>query len=508
MNALTALKSPGILSSHSRAIGAFAGGSLRGAEPGTGGADVADGADFAGHLRKHRAEDASARASESDHEGTPASESEQVDAAVPTEEQGHATGEAAPEATTETGSTEGSEAGPVQEAAHTAASQDVRAELLRGPVTVHTLSALMLQGDSSPRLALVPKELRPGSPGRSTDKPGVGGAEGGQRNTAGAGQGLAVPEESNAAPQDGQSSAGTNENITARVETRGETAAGPRETERRSIGDQHAPKAEKAQEESAAASTTSVQPAATPGRAAAPAAAAAGQSAVAGAAAGAAKEAGGAGVTSGERLLERLVPGKVAKADTKGDHGEFARALQSQVQRGASAALSSKDGTVTLRLAPESLGQLKIKVRLEEGGVHASFEVNSPRTREVLERSLGALRESLSGKGLELESASISVAPAPVSLPERHPALPVLPNTPDTAGQGAPGSGQNGEGLAGDGGGGGSGQGQSGSGYGDGPSAASDEVGVGGRAQILLDSGRFGGLTVTHDGRLVIDAVA
>ncbi|MFN7022346.1 MAG: flagellar hook-length control protein FliK [Phycisphaerales bacterium] len=93
-------------------------------------------------------------------------------------------------------------------------------------------------------------------------------------------------------------------------------------------------------------------------------------------------------------------------------------AFAGQLARGFSAAMRSPSGAITIRLSPESLGQLKISIRLPEKGtaspVSAVFEAESPKARKLIENSLPQLREALTQRGLDvgrldaqLSSASI-----------------------------------------------------------------------------------------------------
>ncbi len=74
-----------------------------------------------------------------------------------------------------------------------------------------------------------------------------------------------------------------------------------------------------------------------------------------------------------------------------------------QVGRGLAAALKREGGVVTLRLRPESLGELKIRVELNHGRVRAVFRADNDSARQLLETSLDALKSSLEAKGLRVD---------------------------------------------------------------------------------------------------------
>jgi len=74
-----------------------------------------------------------------------------------------------------------------------------------------------------------------------------------------------------------------------------------------------------------------------------------------------------------------------------------------QIGRGLAAALKREGGTVTLRLKPETLGELKIKIELSQGRVSAVFRADNDSARQLLESSLDALKSSLEAKGLRVD---------------------------------------------------------------------------------------------------------
>jgi hypothetical protein len=85
-------------------------------------------------------------------------------------------------------------------------------------------------------------------------------------------------------------------------------------------------------------------------------------------------------------------------------------AFASQLQRGLAAALNQNGGTVNIRLQPEALGDLKIRMDLRHGQVSAEFRVDSADTKSILDQQLGALREALETRGLEVQNLAVHVA--------------------------------------------------------------------------------------------------
>lgn len=87
--------------------------------------------------------------------------------------------------------------------------------------------------------------------------------------------------------------------------------------------------------------------------------------------------------------------------------------LPNQVARGLAAAVRQRDGTLTLRLSPDSLGDIKIQVRVESGHVSAHIHAQTDQARQLLTESASTLRTALEAHGLVVER--VEVAPA-----ERH----------------------------------------------------------------------------------------
>lgn len=83
-------------------------------------------------------------------------------------------------------------------------------------------------------------------------------------------------------------------------------------------------------------------------------------------------------------------------------------AFAAQVSRGLAAAMSRGAGDVTLRLNPESLGFLRVKLEVRPEGVAARFEASTDAARRLLVQNSETLRAALEARGWE--SAEIRVA--------------------------------------------------------------------------------------------------
>lgn len=111
------------------------------------------------------------------------------------------------------------------------------------------------------------------------------------------------------------------------------------------------------------------------------------------------------GVTKGARDAGK--PG--ATATTSAGHGANVEAAAS---RGLMAAVQQKGGTVTVRLEPETLGSMRVRMELSGGVVRATFEVTTPEARDLLGSRLDALRSSLEAKGLGVERLQVQLTSA------------------------------------------------------------------------------------------------
>lgn len=96
-----------------------------------------------------------------------------------------------------------------------------------------------------------------------------------------------------------------------------------------------------------------------------------------------------------------------AKTEARDQAGLRKQSFQAQVGRGLAAALKQKGGVVTLRLKPESMGQLRIRLELSGGRVRASFQADQSSARELLSGSLDALRSTLEARGLTVERLQV-----------------------------------------------------------------------------------------------------
>lgn len=103
-------------------------------------------------------------------------------------------------------------------------------------------------------------------------------------------------------------------------------------------------------------------------------------------------------------------PASVAKPSASGAH--LARSaqpddFQAQLSRGLAAAFRQNGGTVNIRLQPDALGEVRIRLDLTPGQVAASFEAGSHEARRLLSSHLADLRSALEARGLEVAGLEV-----------------------------------------------------------------------------------------------------
>jgi len=109
------------------------------------------------------------------------------------------------------------------------------------------------------------------------------------------------------------------------------------------------------------------------------------------------------------RLQEHLVPRSTRKA---GEANNLNQADQNRfLQRVARAfdAAKNRDGEIRLRLSPPELGSLRLEVRVQQGGMIARLEAETPAARTLLIDNLPALRERLAEQGVHIEQFDVDL---------------------------------------------------------------------------------------------------
>ncbi len=132
---------------------------------------------------------------------------------------------------------------------------------------------------------------------------------------------------------------------------------------------------------------------------------------------GAAKTNGSASGNADNRMVSAprqarltVAAGPKGAASEKPAPGE---APVAQAMRGLAALLRNKGGRMTMRLAPEALGELRVSMRLEKDRVWAKIEASSDSARDLLKDQGGSLRSALEARGLRVERLEIAASTIP-----------------------------------------------------------------------------------------------
>ena len=69
-----------------------------------------------------------------------------------------------------------------------------------------------------------------------------------------------------------------------------------------------------------------------------------------------------------------------------------------------------ESGTVTLRLSPQELGELRMEIKVEQENIKAHIVAQNPQAQEMIDRHLPRLREALAQQGLHLQQVEVTIA--------------------------------------------------------------------------------------------------
>ncbi|MCK4871289.1 MAG: flagellar hook-length control protein FliK [Phycisphaerales bacterium] len=85
------------------------------------------------------------------------------------------------------------------------------------------------------------------------------------------------------------------------------------------------------------------------------------------------------------------------------------------VSRGLFAAVSQRSGSLTMRLHPATLGQLKIELDIQGTSVRATFTSTTEQAQQLLSEHLSALRTALESRGLTVTQLHVQSATPPTT---------------------------------------------------------------------------------------------
>lgn len=97
-----------------------------------------------------------------------------------------------------------------------------------------------------------------------------------------------------------------------------------------------------------------------------------------------------------------------------------AESVARQVSHGMAAVLSRGGGTVTLRLSPQALGAVRVRVEVHDGQVRAMFDVATDSARRLLIEGVESLKGALESRGLTVDRLEVAHRPGMAMLdPDR-----------------------------------------------------------------------------------------
>lgn len=122
--------------------------------------------------------------------------------------------------------------------------------------------------------------------------------------------------------------------------------------------------------------------------------------------ASAAKVTAPAGV--GEIADQRANPAKVSKQVIR----QEPRTFEAQLQRGLAQVLRQKGGTLSMKLTPNELGEVKVSLTIAKGHVEGSIEASNESARGLLEQNIEKLKSSLEQRGITVDRLEVRLAGA------------------------------------------------------------------------------------------------
>lgn len=84
--------------------------------------------------------------------------------------------------------------------------------------------------------------------------------------------------------------------------------------------------------------------------------------------------------------------------------------MASQIQNMSSVSGRTESGEMRIRLNPENLGELHLRVQTDGAGVKLQIQASDEKAKKIIEESINELQDSLSAKNLNLSSVHVALA--------------------------------------------------------------------------------------------------
>lgn len=98
-----------------------------------------------------------------------------------------------------------------------------------------------------------------------------------------------------------------------------------------------------------------------------------------------------------ERALAQPRPGQAAQSKDP----------TAQVQRGLAQILRQRGGTLTMKLTPNELGEVKIAIRMQQSRVEGTIDTRTVQARDLLRQNIDALKASLEQRGVTVDRLEV-----------------------------------------------------------------------------------------------------
>lgn len=111
-----------------------------------------------------------------------------------------------------------------------------------------------------------------------------------------------------------------------------------------------------------------------------------------------------------QRTLHTDSKPSVGAAEAKSAAADFVKDthnITTQIVDQARLLKNNQETQMIIRLKPEHLGELTLKIAVDKGIINASFHSDNPEVRTVLESSLQQLKQELSGQGLKVDNVGV-----------------------------------------------------------------------------------------------------
>jgi flagellar hook-length control protein FliK len=94
-------------------------------------------------------------------------------------------------------------------------------------------------------------------------------------------------------------------------------------------------------------------------------------------------------------------------AQKNSEAAENSKAVMDQLINNITLQIQGKTSQMKIMLQPESLGDVFIKVKMDEGKIQAEIDVSNPATKVILDNNIGQLQQSLHQRGIDVHSIEV-----------------------------------------------------------------------------------------------------